>query len=138
MERITYVRKDGITYALLCKQPKVPAEGIRFFTEPTDEFQAGVMERPAGYTVKPHTHPPSRYPIDTLSEFLYVERGKIHVTVYDKDWKVLSEEVLTGGDFFLFFRGGHGIEVIEDCRMIEVKQGPYREAAITKIFRDPV
>lgn len=136
MERITYVRKDGITYALLCKAPQVPKEGIRFFTESDNEFQAGVMERPVGYTVKPHTHPGTKRTTENLSEFLYVERGSIRVTVYDKSWQELAVEELSQGDFFLFFRGGHGIEVLTDCRMIEVKQGPYLDAAVTKIFRD--
>ena len=29
------------------------------------------------------------------------------------------------GDVVLLARGGHGFEMLEDCEMIEVKQGPY-------------
>ena len=33
--------------------------------------------------------------------------------------------LLNKGDIILLIKGGHGFSVIEDVKMIEVKQGPY-------------
>lgn len=134
MERIIPVRKGSLTYALLfCG---VDAKGtVRFLTDSQEEFQVGVMERPAGYSVKPHAHPRGEKTITGLSEFLYIERGSVRATVFDDAWTVLAEETLRPGDFLLFLRGGHSIEVLEDCRMIEVKQGPFLGDAAAKTFR---
>ncbi len=137
MESIVTIKKGSVPYALLFKAIEV-TDGVRFLTEPDQEFQTGIMERPAGYVIKPHTHPRDEKVIHGLSEFLYMEKGSIRVTVYDEEWKVLGTETLGPRDFLLFFRGGHGIEILEDCRMIEVKQGPYPGAAAAKSFQPGV
>jgi quercetin dioxygenase-like cupin family protein len=134
MERIVTIKKDDVVYALFFHGVSASG-GARFLTEPTEEFQAGVMERAKGYKVEPHTHPREQRTIERYSEFLYIEKGSIRVTVYDDAWKVLGEETLSRGDFLLFFRGGHGIEMLEDSRIIEVKQGPYPGADNAKLFR---
>ncbi|MFA6523256.1 MAG: hypothetical protein WCS85_02720 [Candidatus Peribacteraceae bacterium] len=134
MEQIVPVRKGSVTYALFFRGRPAAPGGVRFLTEPFDEFQTGVMERPAGSRVKPHTHPRFDRTVKGMSEFLYVEKGSIRVTVFDEEWKALREETLEPGDFLLFFRGGHGIDVLTDCRMIEVKQGPFVGDATVKFF----
>ena len=95
----------------------------------------GVMERAKGYTVEPHAHPRGERTVMGFSEFLYIEEGSIRVTVYDEAWNILGQEVLMKNDFLLFHRGGHSVEVLEDCRMVEVKQGPYLGNATRKMFR---
>ena len=134
MERIVTIKKGDTTYAQIFHA--VSANGsIRFLTEQQDEFQLGVMERSAGYQVKPHTHPREEKIARGLTEFLYIEKGAIRVTVFDEEWKELGQETLGVGDFLLFLRGGHSIDVLEECRMIEVKQGPYPGAENAKHFR---
>lgn len=128
------ISHNGETYALLFKKIEVP-EGIRFLTESKDEFQVGAMERPKGYIVPPHSHPRGERVMQGFSEFLYIEKGSIKVAVFDDEWDELKTEVLNPGDFLLFMRGGHSIEVLEDCRMIEVKQGPYVDEFTKKSFR---
>jgi quercetin dioxygenase-like cupin family protein len=118
------ISKGPVTYALFITG-QGPVDGAQFFTQAEDEMQAGVMERKAGYIVKPHTHPRSERTIQGSSEFLYIEKGRIRATVFDEEWKELGKEELKAGDFLLFLRGGHSVEILEDCRMIEVKQGPY-------------
>ncbi len=134
MEKIVSIKKGAVTYALIFRNVSA-AGGARFLTEPGEELQAGVMERSTGYIVQPHRHTRGAKNIEGLSEFLYIERGKIRVTVYDDLWKLLGQETLSTGDFLLFYRGGHGIEVLETCRMIEVKQGPYVGTATVKNFQ---
>jgi oxalate decarboxylase/phosphoglucose isomerase-like protein (cupin superfamily) len=93
------------------------------------------MERKAGYEVKAHMHPEVNRALVGTSEFLYVERGRMKVTVFDEEWAVLAEEELISGEFLLFFRGGHAITMMEDTRLLEVKQGPYPGDIAAKIFR---
>ncbi|PIP65559.1 hypothetical protein COU77_01430 [Candidatus Peregrinibacteria bacterium CG10_big_fil_rev_8_21_14_0_10_49_16] len=135
MEPIDVIRKGKNTYALFF-QRDMAVDGARFLTPPDLPMQLGLMERPAGYMVEPHTHPKQKYSVQTMSEFLYIERGRIQATVFDEEWNVLMEKELQAGDFLLFLRGGHKIDVLEDARMIEVKQGPFPGDGKAKIYRD--
>ena len=134
MEPVSHVNKGDIAYAIICRKPK--ADGIRFFTTENDEFQVGLMARHAGYQVMAHAHPRATRSISGSSEFLYIESGKVQVKVFDEEWVPLAEEVLEAGDFLVFFRGGHAIEILESARIIEVKQGPYTGMMASKLFRD--
>ena len=134
MSSVLPVAKNGISYALfICGRPVV--EGAKFFTQNADEFQVGVFEREKGYEVKAHQHPPRQETITRTTEFLYVEKGKAEVTVFDEDWNVLQKQTVGAGDFLVFFRGGHHLVMLEPTRLVEVKQGPYSDTAAMKIFR---
>lgn len=134
MGSVIPITKNGTTYVLFILG-RPPVDGAKFFTQHTDEFQMGIIERPAGYEVPPHQHPAHDKTIKTMSEFLYVEKGKAKVTVFDEDWKPLHEQIITAGDFMLSFRGGHSYTMLEDIRFIEVKQGPYPGDASAKVFK---
>jgi quercetin dioxygenase-like cupin family protein len=134
MKDIVRVEKGSDLYALFVPA-KLPVDGVNFVTRQTDDFQVGIMERPAGYKVKPHTHPPREQTISTVTEFLQVAEGKIRVTVFDEEWKELATEELSTGDFLIFFKGGHSVEMLEKSRLIEVKQGPYPGDNAAKSFK---
>ena len=40
---------------------------------------------------------------------------------------LIHEQILSSGDAILIFEGGHGISILEDCKFLEFKQGPYYE-----------
>jgi len=134
MESIIHINKAGIPYAIICKNART--DGVRFFTDEQEEFQVGLMERPAGYQVEAHAHDRASRSVNGVSEFLYIETGKAKVSVFDEQWTPLASEVLEAGDFLLFLRGGHAVEYIEATRLIEVKQGPYVDSIITKAYQD--
>ncbi len=134
MEVIRHLEKDGIRYASFFHALTV--DGPRFVSRQTDEFQFGVIERPAGYEVSPHTHPRIPHTVEHVSEFIFVEKGEMEVTVYDESWVELGTEMLRTGDFLLFYRGGHSLKMLKPTRMIEVKQGPYPGDEKAKTFRD--
>ncbi len=135
METIRHLEKDGTRYASFFHA--IEADGPRFVSRQTDEFQFGVIERPKGYEVSPHIHPRVPHTIDHVSEFLFVEQGKMEVTVYDESWKVLGTETFKTGDFLILYRGGHSLKMLEPTRIVEVKQGPYPGDDAAKIFKDP-
>lgn len=134
MESIRHLDKDGTRYASFFHA--LTADGPRFVSRATDEFQVGVITRPAGHAVSPHTHPLVEHRTELMTEVIYVESGKTAITVYDEAWIVLGEETLVTGDFCILYRGGHSLKMLEPTRMIEVKQGPYPGDAAAKKFRD--
>jgi phage gp45-like len=56
---------------------------------------------------------------------LYIKSGKVRIDFYDDHQKHLESRILKAGDVILLAHGGHGIKMIEESEIIEVKQGPY-------------
>lgn len=135
MSDVMQVVKGETKYALFVQKDVSAGDGIRFLGNHDDLFQLGVMERPTGYTVEPHQHPERNVPVNRVSEALFIVSGKIKAIVYDEDWLVLAEQEFQSGDFLLFLRGGHSIEILEDARIIEVKQGPYLGDDGAKVYQ---
>jgi hypothetical protein len=133
-EQIRRVDRGDVHYALFCRQ--VRADAVRFLTSAEDDFQAGIIEQPAGYEFGAHRHPCHAKVIDSCSEFLYLESGAIRVRIFDEGWEELADEPMGRGDFVVFFRGGHAVSVTSSARMIVVKQGPYDGDPAAKLFRD--
>lgn len=58
-------------------------------------------------------------------EVLYIREGKIVCHIYDHDGEQAATLEAAAGDILVLRAGGHGIEVLEETDMVEVKQGPY-------------
>jgi hypothetical protein len=63
--------------------------------------------------------------VNFTKEVLIVRKGKLRVDFYQDDRTYIESHVIDEGDVILLAYGGHGFEVIEDCEMIEIKQGPF-------------
>lgn len=100
-------------------------ESIEFLTSPADTLQLGVMCRPGGYQIPPHIHQPAPRGVEYTFEVLFIARGRLEITFYGDDRRVVTQREVARGDCVLLMRGGHGFRMIEDCKLIEVKQGPY-------------
>lgn len=104
-------------------------EGIKFLTPNEFSLQLGHMRRPAGYQVVPHTHNPvNRHTVGT-QEVLFLKRGRIRVDFYTFDQAYVESRELTAGDLILLAGAGHGIDVLEEATIVEVKNGPFIEGA---------
>ncbi len=99
--------------------------GIEFFTKPSDTLQLGYMNWQAGHKIQPHVHRPVPRDVEFTHEVLFVKSGKVRVEFYDEACKFSCSTILNAGDVILLTQCGHGFEMLEDCEMIEVKQGPY-------------
>jgi len=114
----------------------IKANGVKFLTPVDYTLQLGLIEHSKDHIVKDHIHRQDiTYKVDTTQEFLYIEKGKVLVKLYTDQWKLIEKVVLGVGDFILFVSGGHGLKVLEDCRIIEIKQGPYPGDAHAKTYR---
>jgi mannose-6-phosphate isomerase-like protein (cupin superfamily) len=99
--------------------------GVTFFTDNELSQQLAYMEHPSGKIIDPHVHKPVKREVLYTKEVLLIKSGKLKVDFYNDAQDYLESRVLNGGDVILLIKGGHGFEVLEDIRMIEVKQGPY-------------
>lgn len=132
IQQITYKK----TVALVFRKD-IKADGVKFLTPPSYTLQLGLIEHQAGKVVKNHIHRKDiKYNVDTTQEFLYIVKGKVKVHLFSDDWEPLEDVILTAGDFILTVSGGHGLEVLEKCKIIEVKQGPYPGDKEAKVYQD--
>jgi hypothetical protein len=130
------IQSNGQIYALIFRKSLRP-EGVSFMTPDDYTLQLGLIGHSAGKVIKDHIHNPDiHYKVDTTQEFLYIEKGKVRVTIYTENWTELQKVELGAGDIFLTVAGGHGFEVLEDCYMIEVKQGPFPGDKLMKFYRE--
>ena len=98
-----------------------------FVTENDEEFQLASFNLVKDTKIERHHHPKQNRQIQNTSEVITVIEGSIEVTIYDENLEFVHKENLVSGETIALFRGGHEIEVIEDTKFIESKQGPYIE-----------
>ena len=135
IRRIEY---NGRILALILAGDRRGEPGIRFFTPDTFSQQLGYMKRPRGYAIAPHDHNPVPRVIEWTQEVLFVKSGRVRLDVYAPESReYLESRILEPGDVALLAHGGHGLVMLEESEIIEVKQGPYAGKADKTRF-DPV
>jgi len=99
--------------------------GIEFFSPADYSQQLGLMTRPAGYVVPAHIHNAVERTITQTQEVLIIRKGLCLVTLYNNTNIQTAEISLESGDVILLAHGAHRIEMLSECQILEVKQGPY-------------
>jgi len=100
-------------------------QGVNFITSETNPLQVGVLQHPQGSNIKPHIHRASSKTVDSVQEVLHIEYGRVAVHFYAETGQRVGGVTLNMGDTILLLAGGHGFDILEDSKIIEVKQGPY-------------
>jgi len=119
----------------LIYRSNIKVDGVKFLTDRKNPFQVGIHNRQKGVSLPPHIHRlDSLLTIKTVQEFLYVVDGKIRVTLFTEKGKKITRKTLSPGDSILIISGGHGVDFLEDARIIELKQGPYPGPSKAKHF----
>ncbi|MDR3686671.1 MAG: hypothetical protein P4L93_06935 [Coriobacteriia bacterium] len=117
--------RDGETIVAVIVRSSFDEPGVHFFSQPHFSQQLGVINYPVGHTIVPHVHNKLPREVMYTQETLFIRRGRCRVDLYGDDRVLLTSRELSPGDVILLSTGGHGFEILEDCVMIEVKQGPY-------------
>jgi hypothetical protein len=112
------------TFALILRH-SFDKDGVNFITAERNPLQLGVLNHRMGTIIKPHVHNSSEKIINSIHEILHIEYGKVEADFYDSQGKPIGRAILNMGDTVLLMSGGHGFKILEDCKIIEVKQGPY-------------
>ena len=103
------------------------ADGVEFLTEDGDFLQMGLIGRPAEFVVPTHRHLGIRRTVDRVCEALFVVSGKVEASLYDDEGVFLGKSEMEAGAVILQLTGYHGFRMMEDSKIIEIKQGPYYE-----------
>ena len=127
MERIKVGDKE---VALIIRKIQTQ-ERVEFFTEPDDQLQIGAFNMKKGEKIQPHMHLENKRVLNTTAEVLIVQKGILTVYFYLSELKEIVDQKLNlvEGDLILLKSGIHGFEISEDCKFIEIKQGPFKETA---------
>ncbi len=99
--------------------------GIQFFSPSDYSQQLGLMTRPSGYIVPAHIHNEVERKITQTQEVLLLRKGSCLVTLFDDANMPRDRIRLEKGDVILLANGAHKIEMLTECEILEVKQGPY-------------
>ena len=99
--------------------------GIEFVTPNDYSQQLAYMHHSKGHRISPHFHNKVPRTVHYTQEVLVIKKGKIRVDFYTTECKYIESRVLGEGDIILLCSGGHGFEILEEVKMVEVKQGPY-------------
>ncbi len=100
-------------------------DGIQFLSPNEYSLQLGYMTRQKGYQILPHIHNPVCRNTVGTQEVLFIKSGKIRIDFYSFEQIFLESRDLSAGDIILLAGAGHGIEVIQEAVIVEVKNGPY-------------
>jgi len=117
--------KDGNKLCAIIIPHTFTQEGIHFFTPSDFSQQLAYMSRPAGYTIAPHIHRRVPREVFYTQEVLFIKSGKVKISFYDDERKLICARILEAGDVIMLATGGHGFEMLEPTEIVEVKQGPY-------------
>ena len=52
-------------------------------------------------------------------------KSKCKISIFDENDLLIENIIVSTGDIIFLAMGGHGIEVIDDVSIVEIKQGPY-------------
>lgn len=90
-------------------------------------LQLVTLKHPKGAYLKAHLHSPTKRITQRLQECLIVKKGKIKIDLYTPDKEFIKYIYLTEGQVFILANGGYGIHILQDCELIEIKNGPFKE-----------
>ncbi len=121
IERITAGEE---TVALIVRH-QFATPGANFFTPPDWPQQLGMLVYEKGKRIRPHKHRALRRETETFTEVLILIAGRVKVDLFDSHHIQVQSIILEPGDSILFASGGHAVEILEDAKILEVKQGPY-------------
>ena len=115
---------DGRIIAIVVKR-EFERDGVHFISKQDYPLQLGISSYKKGGTIKAHFHIEKEITINKIQEVVHIESGRTMVSLYDLNGKKIKSIELSDDDTILFVDGGHGFEMLEDTKIIEVKQGPY-------------
>ena len=133
MEKIIYNKN---VYALLIRgSDQFKSRGVNFVTKNKDLLQLGFISHKKKHLIKAHIHKKNKRIISYCTEILLIKEGTLKIQFYnEKGINIKKDKKLYKNDIIILFKGGHGFEVTKDCKIIEIKQGPYTEKSDKVVF----
>ena len=124
MNNIEYIKDNDLLMAIIIPSDS-ESDGINFVTPDEYPLQLGILNFAYQHKIQPHIHSTRKASEQIAQEVLFVKKGKLKINFYNNQKQYLFSRFISKGDFILLASGGHGFEMLEDCQLIEVKQGPF-------------
>lgn len=105
--------------------------GNKILTTVEEPLQILSLCHKRGKEIAPHFHKPLRRVTMHLQECVVVIHGKIKIDLYGPDKKYFKHFYLKAGELFMLVSGGHAIHFIEDSKIFEFKNGPYKNDRVS-------
>ncbi|HTQ03900.1 MAG TPA: hypothetical protein VMI54_08580 [Polyangiaceae bacterium] len=125
MQGVEYFRDGDQLLAILVRASASSSDKYNFLTDSSAPFQLGMNFYKAGDKIPGHFHLTREISLNQIQEVIVIGHGKTKITIYGQARQKLAEATLAAGDIILLASGGHGFEILEDTKIVEVKQGPY-------------
>lgn len=125
MHGVEFFRSGQRLLAILVRANTSSDDKYNFLTEKSEPLQLGVNFYKAGEVIDSHRHLPRDIHVERVQEALVISEGRTRLRLYDDEQRPSGEAVLASGDIVLLLSGGHGFEILDDTKIVEIKQGPY-------------
>ena len=100
-------------------------EGLDFLTNDESFIQVGTWNYKKDKILDAHFHNYFDRSSYRTQEVVYVLQGKIKCNLYEEDATYIDSAIVESGMIIVQYQGVHEYEMIEDSRVLEVKNGPY-------------
>ena len=121
-ENITHKKK---ILAIIIRSNYRKKKGVNFFTKNNLIQQVAYMNHAKNHLIEPHIHKKIIRKISGTSEVLIILSGKMKVDFYSQKKIFIKSKIVNKNDIIILLDGGHGFKMINNCKFIEVKQGPF-------------
>lgn len=121
---IEVFKDKDLTLAIIVRS-QFSTDRLEFLTPEDALLQVGFMKHSSGYVVKSHSHNPVERVTYGTQEILFMTKGRAVVSIFSGIREKIAESEISDGDVVILLAGGHGIEMLSDSYMFEVKNGPY-------------
>ena len=100
--------------------------GTTFFGSPEERLQFSALRYKKGKALQDHVHRHRLRIVERTQESWVVLKGKARVRVFTETKRLIHEQIIAAGQFFISYRGGHGYEILEDeTIVVENKLGDF-------------
>ena len=122
LKKIFYKKK---LLAFIVKENSFLNTGVNFVTPNSLPLQLGFINHKSNTFIKPHTHNTYLRKIKKTTEILLIRKGSLRVDFYHKNKKYLFSKIINKNNILILVDGSHGFKITKNCRIIEIKQGPF-------------
>ena len=118
------IKHNDKILAILAKTAQIN-DNLKFISPEEFPLQVGIHNKGEKVLIGAHEHFPF-ININKLDcqEIFYLQKGKLEIGLYYGEKKVCTRTMEPGD--IIILNSGHDIKFLEDSKMIEIKQGPYR------------
>ncbi len=134
MKGVEVIEREGVTYAIVVRGDATSDQKYNFLCPDQYPFQLGVSFYRRGDVIRDHEHLARKLSISMFQEFVLVAAGRAAMRLYDRGRHLIGTWSLEKGDLVLLVEGAHGFDLLEDTKIVEVKQGPFDPGSTDKTF----